>query len=97
MVNSVFLPLFSYQWKYLRTRLPKQSFKQQELKFRYLRCVYFPSMLKHRTDVFQGLFSANRRYFLLFVGPIVVKYFFVSGSVHNSFLGFDLSLYSLSL
>ena len=55
-------------------------------------------MLKHRTDVFQGLFSANRRYFLLFVGPIVVKYFFVSaGSVHNSFLVFDLSLHSLSL
>ena len=51
---------------------------------------------KHRTDVFQGLFSANRRYFSL-VGPIVVRYFFVSGSVHNSLLVFDLSLYSLSL
>lgn len=59
-------------------------------------CV-FSVCSKHRTDVFQGLFSANRRYFSLFVGPIVVKYFFVSGSVHNSFLVFDLSLYSLSL
>ena len=43
---------------------------------------------KHRTDVFQGLF---------FVGPIVARYFLVSGSVHNSFLVFDLSFYSLSL
>ena len=59
-------------------------------------CV-FSVCSKHRTDVFQGLFSANRRYFSLFVGPIVVKYFFVSGSVHNSFLVFDLSLHSLSL
>ena len=59
-------------------------------------CV-FSVCSKHRTDVFQGLFSANRRYFSLFVGPIVVKYFFVSGSLHNIFLVFDLSLYSLSL
>ena len=52
---------------------------------------------KHRTDVFQRLFSANTRYFSLFVGPIVTRYFFLSGSEHNSFLVFDLFLYSLSL
>ena len=30
---------------------------------------------KHRTDVFRGIFSANRWYFSLFVGPVVVRYF----------------------